>query len=75
MAIRLPAPAADAAGRCSAKLDSRCPGRPRGGPLPVLPQLRDAVPEADRREQVAHPVGGIGGLGGGDPGAGDVRET
>ncbi len=37
-------------------------------------ERRDAVAEAHRGEQVAHPVLRIGGLLGGDPGAGDIGE-
>ena len=37
-------------------------------------QLAQALGEAHRSTHVARPVAGVGGLGGGDPGAGDVRE-
>ena len=51
----------------------RAPGPPpaaRGG---VLQQLAQPLGEAHRRTQVARPVGRVGRLCGGDPGAGHVR--
>ena len=44
-------------------------------PLRVAAELAHAVGEAHRLAQVARPVGGIGRLGVGDPGAGDVRDV
>jgi hypothetical protein len=41
----------------------------------VLPHGGEASGEADRLDEVAGPIRGVGGLGRGDPGAGDVRDV
>ena len=40
----------------------------------LLAEGAQPLGEADRAQQMAHPVAGIDGVGGGDPGAGGVRD-